>query len=110
MRLDITRDKLMDQFADMSSDEIITYLEGFGLELTRDIPAPPMGIYRRELGTDLIRTDGYNDWVRFDKQEALITWACVGNQDWWVRVLDGSNNPILGGLRILMDREGNRIQ
>lgn len=109
MKLDITRDILMDKLADMSADEIITYFEGFGLELTTTFPAPLSGIYRRELGTDLVYTDGTGYWSRFDKQNSHITWACVQKNDWWVRVLDNANTPVFNGLRILMDGEGNRV-
>ena len=115
MRIDITRNDLLDMFGDMTSDDIISYLENYGLELTKEKETPPVrGIYRRELGTDLIYSDGYGHWTNVsmieDNDGRPITWACFGPQDWWVMVLNGDNEPMQLGhtIRILMNEDGTQ--
>lgn len=112
MRLDITRNDLINKFMGMTTEELVDWLVDSGLELTS--PKATRGIYRRELGTDLVRADGFGGWNHVnqhgnDDPTREITWACFDSSDWWVMVLDSENNPMTAGPRILMDAYGYQI-
>lgn len=113
MKLDTTRTRLWDILSGMSTDEVIDYLVGYGLELEKEIPYPPIGVYRREEGIDLIRHLGNGDWYRVNSDgrvETSITWSCFDKEDWWVLVLDASHRPSFSDVRILMDSDGKQVQ
>lgn len=115
MKLKTTRSQLWDLLSSMSTNEVIDYFESYGLEFD-GFEQLPRGVYRREEGTDLTYFDGHGVWNRIDWSghgEYSIVWACFGDADWWVRVLDEDFNPISyygDPVRAKFDVDGNRVE
>lgn len=123
MHLDYTEDELHDKFINMSTSDVVKYLmeEGLTLKAFKDFSGLPNGIYRRELGTDLIRFDGnrFNsvNVFGYDSSEDQIEWACfdwadTNKGDWWVHVLSDENEPIhtIDRIRFRMNKDGKRLE
>lgn len=114
IKLEISREKFGEMIGKMTTDQIIDCLVGYGIEFT-ELPSTPGGIYRREDGVDLVRLDRNGEWHWVDQlgdsPNNEIYWTHGANDNsWWVLVLDGDNNPIVDGPRILVDSNGNRLK
>lgn len=120
MYLDFTEDELHDKFVNMHTTDVIKYLmeEGLILKAFRNFSGLPLGIYRREMGTDLVRFNGsgFNavNILGHGNREDSIEWACFdwSKGDWWVHVLSEENEPIhtIDRTRFKMNRNGNRVE
>jgi hypothetical protein len=122
MYLDYTEDELHDKFIHMTTSDVVKYLmeEGLTLKAFKDFSDLPTGIYRRELGTDLVRFNGagFNiiNIFGYDCSEDQIEWACFdwdsGDGDWWVHVLSEENEPIhtIDRIRFRMNKDGQRLE
>lgn len=122
MHLEYTEEELYNKFMDMGTREIVNYLmeEGLTLKAFMDFSGLPTGIYRRELGTDLVRFNGtgFNIVNIFGYQsiEDLIEWACfdwdTNTGDWWVHILNDENEPIhtIDRTRFRMNKDGERLE
>lgn len=112
MDIYLTREELYNILLEMTVNETIEFFEQNGMTLLEKSHAI-RGIYRRELGADLIYADGKGNWTRVslnsDDETRRITWACFGKEDWWIRVLDENNEVVFNGDKILMDANGNQV-
>lgn len=112
MQINVTRAQLWDMFSSWSTNEVIDYLEGHGMELV-GLELPAHGVYRREDGTDLVRLDEWDTWIKLDASgEGInrIDWTLFGDTEWWIRVLDEDNRPVWDGPRIRMNEKGERVE
>lgn len=99
--------------------ELEEFLDALGVEPKEepkpDLPPLMPGIYLRAAGMDLIRlSEGKWNRVRYSRSnEDKITWVVNGWKDsdinTWVLVLDGANRPVVDGLRVSFDKDGNRV-
>lgn len=122
MHLNFTEQELYTKFMDMGTKEIVQYLmeEGLTLRSSKDFSDLPSGVYRRELGTDLVRFNGTRfNVVNIYGHEVVedhIEWACfdytTGDGDWWVHVLSDENEPIhtIDRTRFRMNNDGDRLE
>lgn len=112
MRLPFTNDELVGLFQEKTTKEIVQWLTEVGLELVEPLADPEFGVYRRELGMDLVQFDGcWHGVDRFDDES--VTWACFDevNGDWWVQVLDINHYPVYDedAFRVKFDYAGKRV-
>lgn len=117
MYIDYTEDELLDKFLEMTTQQIIDYLMDEGLTLKApklSYGDTPKGIYRRKLGQDLIRHDGYGLFRHVEVygpqlDETPITWTLSSRGDEWVLVLDELNKPVINGLEFRANKDGQRV-
>lgn len=117
MKLGLTRKQLKELFEQLEADEIVDYVLDLGIEVQPPTIIPfivPSGVYRRELGEDLIfcsnQQAGASQIFRVDLwggPEQPIQWNLFTESDQWVLIIDHSNFPVIDGHRIQFDDEGN---
>ena len=112
MKIDMTAtDFAYEILACNNATQVKAVMENLGITFKPELRPLVKGIYRREQGTDLVQYHYDGTWSRVRSRygENKIVWTLNGSINYWVLVLDRDMEPVVDGLRILMDSNGNRI-